>query len=402
MANCDTLYKLDHRLEKNTEKIKALLSEHDQQTLTHFIQRLKADGLSASRILRCLLYLRDLHTFLTKDFDAATREDMISVMAKADGLPWSPHTIQGFRVFCKMFYKWLRGGDTCPQEVSWIKTAIPKSKLKQPQVLTEQEISALVQACDSLRDKAFVFCLYESGCRIGEFLPIQRKDVTFDKYGATIQVHGKTGGRRIRIVQSVPQLSLWLDSAHDKAPSSFVWQKRNGKMISTGKARQIIKEAAGRAGIGKRVYLHLFRHTRATHLADKVSESVLKEHFGWEQSSKMTSIYVHLAGTRTDNAILKANGVHVEAGSQNVTLAPLDCPRCKEKNGATSQYCARCGAPMNEKIALDVDTQEKKREDLLMEILSHPLIGEIVAELKQRKQAPVQSAKTSQLTSRFS
>lgn len=323
-SNCDTLYRLNHRLDKNINKIKTQLSEQEQQTLSRFVERMKADDLSTSRIIRCVLYLRDLHKFLDKDLHTATRDDLIAAIAKVDGKGWSPHTVQGLRVFAKKFYKWLRNTETYPPEVSWIKTSINKSKLKLPQVLTEEEIAALGQACINTRDKAFILCLYEGGCRIGEFLPLQRKDISFDQYGAILNVHGKTGGRRVRIVQNTRHLTKWLEDMGDKRPDTFVWQKKNGSMLGAGYATKTLKTAATKIGLQKRIHPHLLRHTRATHLADKVSESVLKEFFGWGQGSKMTAVYVHIAGTRTDNAILRANGVLLENAvltSGQITLA---------------------------------------------------------------------------------
>jgi len=49
----------------------------------------------------------------------------------------------------------------------------------------------------------------------------------------------------------------------------------------------ILKDLAKKAGIKKKVNPHNFRHSRATHLAGKLPEAVMKEFFGWAQSSKM-------------------------------------------------------------------------------------------------------------------
>lgn len=49
--------------------------------------------------------------------------------------------------------------------------------------------------------------LYECGLRIGELLNLKLKNVEFDKYGAILTVHDKTGRRRIRLIATVPYLS---------------------------------------------------------------------------------------------------------------------------------------------------------------------------------------------------
>jgi site-specific recombinase XerD len=64
------------------------------------------------------------------------------------------------------------------------------------------------------------------------------------------------------------------------------------------------------AKIGKNVYPHLFRHSRATHLADKLTEAQMKIYFGWSGRSDVPSVYVHLSGRDVEEAILKLHGVN--------------------------------------------------------------------------------------------
>ena len=54
--------------------------------------------------------------------------------------------------------------------------------------------------------------------------------------------------------------------------------------------RMIIKRACAGAGLSaKRIYPHLFRHTRATHLllTGQMNETQAKVYFGWSPDSKM-------------------------------------------------------------------------------------------------------------------
>jgi integrase len=72
---------------------------------------------------------------------------------------------------------------------------------------------------------------------------------------------------------------------------------------SYGKVRKLFEKASDI--LGRRVYPHLLRHSRATHLAKFLTESQLKAYFGWTQDSKMTRIYIHLSGKDVDEAILR-------------------------------------------------------------------------------------------------
>lgn len=42
----------------------------------------------------------------------------------------------------------------------------------------------------------------ESCCRIGEILSLKIKNIQFDEYGIVLTVNGKTGMRRVRIIDS--------------------------------------------------------------------------------------------------------------------------------------------------------------------------------------------------------
>ena len=86
-------------------------------------------------------------------------------------------------------------------------------------------------------------------------------------------------------------------------------QKERPKLV------KVIKESFKGAGINKRVYPHLFRHSRATIMASHLTEFQMNQYFGWIQGSKMASTYVHLSGRDLDNALLEFNGMEV---SKNV------------------------------------------------------------------------------------
>jgi len=78
-------------------------------------------------------------------------------------------------------------------------------------VITEDEAMAMVRSANKARDKAFIAVLYEGGFRIGEALTARVGDLEFDENGAKLKVHGKTGGRTVRLITSVPLLARWLE-----------------------------------------------------------------------------------------------------------------------------------------------------------------------------------------------
>ncbi len=79
-------------------------------------------------------------------------------------------------------------------------------------MLTEDEILKLIDACDNIRDKAFVSLIAESGARIGKILNIQLKHIAFENnYGAKVVLFGKTGARKVMVISCAPTLAQMLN-----------------------------------------------------------------------------------------------------------------------------------------------------------------------------------------------
>ena len=118
---------------------------------------------------------------------------------KRDYSAWTKHD---YKVIIKRFYKWLKGNDeTYPDEVKWIKTTLKKKDVVLPEeLLSENDIKRLVDSAVSIRDKAFIISLYESGARIGELGEMHCNDVVFEDRYTTLMLKGKTGSRRVIVV----------------------------------------------------------------------------------------------------------------------------------------------------------------------------------------------------------
>lgn len=176
-----------------------------------------------------------------------------------------------------------------------------KWKIKQPktepEILTLDEIYMLINSAKNLRDKLIIMLLYESGCRIGELLNLRKSDVIFDNYGAILRLNGKTGVRYVRVKKCVELLNVYLKNSP---------QEKLFDLTREG-IEKMIKAVAKKAGINKKIYPHLFRHSRATHLAKYLTEPELKLFFGWSNSSKMPAVYVHLSMRDIDKKILELN-----------------------------------------------------------------------------------------------
>jgi len=89
---------------------------------------------------------------------------------RKDGRKSSEETKVDLKKAIKKFYKWLLGeNEHYPEIVDWIDTS---TEVKEVPALTREEIERLVNQTGSMRNKAIIMVLFDSGARIEELLNI--------------------------------------------------------------------------------------------------------------------------------------------------------------------------------------------------------------------------------------
>jgi len=373
------LYNKERTLEQQKERFKEECIRC-YKLLEKFERTLRINNYSISRIEKYWTSLRTIHKILEKCFEDAKKEDIEELVIKIDSNKnWSEWTKHDLKRILKFFFRWLKFGKLegeYPEEVKWIKAKIKRNNSKTPeQILTKEEIELMAGKARNKRDKALVLTLYESGCRIGEFLKMRIKDIQFDEYGCYILVSGKTGWRRVRLVEYSKNLLEWLDMHPFKNnPESFVWinleHPNPNEPIKPETVNNLLKKLAKECNISKPVHPHAFRHARATHLAKHLPDAVLKKFFGWTQDSRMASVYFHLSGKDTDEALLKMYGIKVEEKKEEKKGIKI-CPRCGEVNNVLSHFCKKCGNPLDIKVAIELEEKRREFEEFLAEFLEY-------------------------------
>jgi len=317
-----------------------------------------------------------LDKLIKKPFNKLSIRDLQNAVLKIDAnknhTGWTKATT---KAVVKSFYTWLKF------DVSWLK--VPKKSLLRDypnikNLLTEDDINKLVAIETHPRNKAIIATLYESGCRAGELIDLKISDITFDDIGAVIQVKGKTGQRRLRLVYAAPYLTNWF-AAHPgnmdlKSPLWIgIGNTNKHKALTYDDLRFMLIRSGEKAAIKKDINPHQFRHSRATFLASHLTEQQLKVYFGWTQGSDMASVYVHLKGEDLDSDLLSSvYGLVQKKNAKQSKLLHRMCPRCKEENTAELSRCEKCSYPLDvdevEKIAAtdDVITRLKKLEQMVL------------------------------------
>lgn len=382
------LYNVEQRLSSVLEKIESLkICKSNKLKLIEFKNHCIANSVGKNKVSRYLYDLIHIAQWLNKPFEKATKKDIEKIMmtleeAKGEKTNkfYSEWTKRGYRIIIRKFYKWIRGTKYYPEEVDWIRIRMKECTRKLPEdMLSEEEVLSLINSCKESRDKALIAFLFDSGCRVGELMNMRIRDIEYFDKGMKIYLTGKTGMRRVPTIFSVPYLNMWLNRHPTKKQDSYVWVINNGKRMSYGRVRFLLKDAAIRVGITKKVNPHNFRHSRASIYSDKLNDRVMMEYFGWKKAETI-GIYSHLNGKQIENSILEANGIKQEAEKEKTLLKPKTCLRCKKVHEATAIFC-NCGYPLDEKVAQEIKIKEMQREkaDIIMDkIVNDPEVWEMI------------------------
>jgi len=373
----EKIYHFRERLEKVLAQLGNSEAKSENNALIiQFAHYLLARGLSPSNVMKYVRQIKRLGELLQKPFRNVTKDDIVSLVGKIETMNYTKHTRRTFKTNLKIFYRWLRGSEEYPDEVRWIKPGKANNSIKPGDLLTKEEVERMIDATTNPRDKALIAVMYESACRPQEILPLRIKQVTFDVHGALISVDGKIGVQRtVRLLASAPLLATWLNNypkrSDPEAPLFPTFSLRKYfAFLDYAAFRSIIKKAARKAGIAKRIYPYLFRHSRLTELTRSGFTGYMFNVFaGWALDSGQPKTYIHLVSKDIDDAILRLNGILPDNKPKDEFLYTV-CSRCKQKNSPGTKLCYSCGLPLDWKYATEIDQKKRELKEKLDRVLT--------------------------------
>jgi len=146
--------------------------------------------------------------------------------------------------------------------------------------LTPEEIKLLASEAkkrrNGERDSLLILVLFETGLRISEALSLTQSNIDLFEGKPFLRIVGK--GKKLRLVACSERLT---DSLRAYANRKKIMQEQKFFPINRQRAWQILKEVSLRAGLTKRVYPHLLRHSDAIErLRQTGNPKALQHHLG--------------------------------------------------------------------------------------------------------------------------
>lgn len=281
---------------------KADILEKNKEILIEFHVRMCIDNLSLARKVKYLHILMSISKIMNKDLSCLDTVDIDNFKLWLNSSKLQKATQEDYIIALRKLLESLG------KDISNLKVKRSRKKKLPQELLSETEVQQIIDAISTVRDKTLFSLLYETGARIGEILNMKVCDVIFDDKGAYVMLDGKTGQRRNRIIKSIPLLKEWITTVPTDDSKRFLWITKDDNRLGYPMIRKILKKLEKQLKLNKRLYPHLFRHSRSTELAKYLTEQQLKAYLGWTADSKMAGTYVHLSGKDVDNAILQING----------------------------------------------------------------------------------------------
>ena len=239
---------------------------------------------------------------------------------------WAPKTIRIFVSAGKYFFSQMLGYD------DWKVFELTKAKDLPylPEVLSRQEVAALLKAIRRGRFLTPIKLLYVCGLRLEEALTLAPDDIRGSENKLLVRC-GKGGRDRVvPLCQSMLEElrgywgrhrhSQWLFPAAGRGPmgsDSVISRMRVAtRPLSGCSLQQVIVRARTDAGVPERATPHSLRHSFATHLIEEGVSIRQVQRFLGHTNINTTMIYTHFTEEAERDALVALENLMTAAGSK--------------------------------------------------------------------------------------
>ncbi|MHA1106662.1 MAG: tyrosine-type recombinase/integrase [Promethearchaeota archaeon] len=238
-------------------------------------------------------------------------------------------------------------------------------QLSKTDLITRDDLDIILKF-SALKGRALIMVMYEGALRRDELLNIQKKHIKFERGYVILKVaQSKTIKRDIPLVESIPYLKEYF-YCNFFEPDDLIFSYKEANFLNiylNGLKNRIAKKYP--EWKSKKLYPHLFRHSRLTELAkSKLNEPQLRKIAGWTADSKMASVYFHLDDSDiisilTDDVIQKPKPKKVKI---------INCPICNIENSEQNIFCWKCNNILNEEKRMEAGIQLIVQPDEIREL----------------------------------
>ncbi|MFH1073162.1 MAG: site-specific tyrosine recombinase/integron integrase [Nanoarchaeota archaeon] len=248
---------------------------------------LKLRGFSQKTVQTYLYHNQRFLGFAKKQPAEVTEQDIKSYLAHMlSDKGMANSSLALIKASLKFYYV-----DVLKKEIINFKT--PKIERKLPVVLSKEDVKKLFGALNNRKSSLMLRLLYSSGLRISELLSLKAGDIEpSEKIGWVRK--GKGGKDRMFILPETLLHEL-VEHKKDLKPAASLFPGKEGRPLTPRNVQKIIKHAAEKAGIQKKVTPHTLRHCFATHLLEAGTDIRMIQELLGHANLQTTQIYTHIS-----------------------------------------------------------------------------------------------------------
>lgn len=283
----------------------------DSALIESFLEMLSAErGARANTLDAYKRDLDDARAEVRCGLGSAGAPAIEAYVAGFAGRGLSPATARRRISALRQFYRFLMQ-DNVRGDDPTARLDAPKKARTLPKTLSLDEITRLIDAAESARDRALIELLYGAGLRVSELVSLPLR--TAPKAGQAHMIIEGKGGKERLVALGRPALAAIethlavREAALPKAEAQRERAKRwlfpsataaDGK-LTRRRVAQILEDAAVKAGIDPaRVSPHVLRHAFATHLVEGGADLRTVQTLLGHADIATTQIYTHVAEGR--------------------------------------------------------------------------------------------------------
>lgn len=250
----------------------------------------KIDGLAKKTLEAYSRHLNRFAHHMRKSIEDITTMDIRMYLAAYSKTGVKDTTIATEINYLRSFFKWLEDEEYIVKSpMRKIKAMKVEKRLRD--ALSIEELEMIRDACKTYRQRALVEFFYSTGARLEEVEKLNKTDI--DWQNLKLKVIGK--GNKERFVYLSPKAKVhikkYLMSRLDTSEALFVTERNPVSRLGRRSIQREFNKLAELAGLNRRVYPHLMRHTTATNLLNGGADLVTVQHVLGHQDPATTQIY---------------------------------------------------------------------------------------------------------------
>lgn len=170
----------------------------------------------------------------------------------------------------------------------------PKREKVLPNVLSKEEVKAILAAPKFLKHRAMLSLIYSCGLRAGELLKLKPMHIDSKR---NILIIKNAKGKKDRIAplsnKTIEMLRMYYQVF---LPKVFLFEGDiPGEAYNERSLQHVMRQSVQKAGIKKPATLHWLRHSYATHLLENGTDLRYIQEILGHSSSRTTEIYTHVS-----------------------------------------------------------------------------------------------------------